>query len=235
LPITKGLWDYLLQIDLGAFVGKLLGRPHGSGQSARDNHGEKNVNSIPSEENAKRPCAEFKGVHTAWKLSEIFESERSNNVWFAHHLSQILADTGFLGSPCWAVPVSRNHLKKSAAAAMSFAILIRHTRAAKLITRRNFIGSPSMPKQYNRIFDRARAWAADTRYPWHKRQLAQALADNSAPLAIGMNLDDPTWEAFERFGCYVCNQLGQARCDSGKTPGFECPLGFGKQESDPTI
>jgi hypothetical protein len=84
-----------------------------------------------------------------------------------------------------------------------------------------------MKKHYSHIFEQARAWAADSRHPPSHRQLAQVLADNSAPLSEGINLDEGTWEAFEQFGCYVCARLGKAHCQTGTTPDAECPLGFG--------
>ncbi len=85
-----------------------------------------------------------------------------------------------------------------------------------------------MQKHYSRILEQAQAWAIDPRYPLHKRELAQVLAENSAALADGIFLDDPTWATFARFGCYVCGRLGEARCGEGEGPNPDCPLGFGR-------
>jgi hypothetical protein len=110
---------------------------------------------------------------------------------------------------------------------MTLEILIGHGETANLIAGEKSNGSATMHRQqYRRILERAQSWATDPGHRLQDRLLAQALAENSAPLADGIYLDERTWEAFEQFGCYVCARLGKAHCQTGTAPDAECPLGF---------
>jgi hypothetical protein len=91
----------------------------------------------------------------------------------------------------------------------------------------------SRPSPYPKLHGTIAAWveAGDSRTVGvggvnGGTSLVEFFAEITAPMAQGIYLDGPTWDAYAKLGCRVCQRLGHAICDIPGCPKPGCPLGL---------